>query len=58
MTILRCVLLCSLVASCCYKVMENPGAMKEKSLKEEMFHVLGLLVQKYNQMLSECCTRC
>jgi condensin complex subunit 1 len=41
-----------LVANCCYKIMENSSAMKEKSLKEEMFQILGVLVQKYNQTLS------
>ena len=43
----------SLVASCCYKMLESPSAMKEKAVKEELFQLLGLLVKKYNQTLSE-----
>ena len=43
----------SLVASCCYKMLESPSAMKEKTVKEELFQLLGLLVKKYNQTLSE-----
>lgn len=46
-------LLPSLVASCCYKMLESPSVMKEKAVKEELFQLLGLLVKKYNQTLSE-----
>ena len=34
-------------------MLESPTAMKEKTVKEELFQLLGLLVKKYNQTLSE-----
>ncbi len=41
----------SLMASCCYKMMENPTFGREKELRERIVHLLGTIVKKYNQAL-------
>ena len=45
--------LSSLIAGCCYKFLENPVIGRDKDLRGPMANLLGLIVKKYNQSLSE-----
>ena len=42
----------SLMASCCYKLLENPAITRDRTVREKVFHLMGMLVKKYNQALS------
>jgi len=44
----------SLIADCCYKILEDPGisAAKVKYMRETIFQVLGTLIKRYNHGLS------
>ncbi|XP_053306330.1 condensin complex subunit 1 isoform X2 [Spea bombifrons] len=44
----------SMVTGCCYKMMENPniGLAKNKSVRDALGHLLGVMVKRYNHMLS------
>uniref|UniRef100_UPI003D79A548 condensin complex subunit 1 n=1 Tax=Danio rerio TaxID=7955 RepID=UPI003D79A548 len=46
----------SCVTCCCYKLLENPtiSHMKNKSTRDAIIHVLGIMVKKYNHMLGAC----
>lgn len=43
----------SLVSGSCYKMLENPEVMKNKFTKDNLVHVLAILVKRYNHGLSE-----
>ena len=42
----------SLMASCCYKLLENPAITRDRAVREKVFHLMGMLIKKYNQALS------
>ncbi|KAL5262314.1 hypothetical protein ACHWQZ_G007890 [Mnemiopsis leidyi] len=42
------------VANCCYKLLENPEVVKCKKTLEFIFHVLGVLIKRYNHCLGAC----
>ena len=42
----------SLFSSACYKFLENNAVVKLKDTKELIFHVLGVLIKKYDHGLS------
>jgi condensin complex subunit 1 len=44
----------SLIADCCYKILEDPviSAAKMKYMRETVFQVLGILIKRYNHGLS------
>ncbi|XP_063681213.1 condensin complex subunit 1-like [Bolinopsis microptera] len=42
------------VASCCYKLLENSEVLKCKKTLEFIFHVLGILIKRYNHCLGAC----
>lgn len=41
----------SMMVGCCFKLLEDPSAARDKSLRELLVQVLGHLVYSYNQML-------
>ncbi|CAN9513716.1 unnamed protein product [Ophioblennius macclurei] len=43
----------SCVSCCCYKLLENPtiGHVKSKPTRDNIIHLLGLLIKKYNHLL-------
>ena len=43
----------SLTSGCCYKILENPAAMRDKELKDSISNLLGLIVKTYHQSLGE-----
>ncbi|CAH2322684.1 condensin complex subunit 1 [Pelobates cultripes] len=46
----------SMMTGCCYKMMENPtiGMAKNKPVRDVLGHFLGVMVKRYNHMLSAC----
>ena len=40
------------MASCCYKLLENPAITRDRAVREKVFHLMGMLIKKYNQALS------
>lgn len=38
----------NLITGCCYKFLENPTTVKNGATKELIFHLLGVMVKKYN----------
>lgn len=42
----------SLMASCCYKLLENPAVTRDRAVREKVFHLMGMVIKKYNQALS------
>ncbi|KAJ8021490.1 Condensin complex subunit 1 [Holothuria leucospilota] len=42
----------NLVSGSCYKMLENPEVMKNKVTKDNLVHVLAILVKRYNHALS------
>ncbi|XP_046850199.1 condensin complex subunit 1-like isoform X2 [Xenia sp. Carnegie-2017] len=42
----------NMFANCCYKFMENNGLNRDKPLRDNILHVLAILVKRYNQSLS------
>ena len=40
------------MASCCYKLLENPVITRDRAVREKVFHLMGMLIKKYNQALS------
>ena len=47
-------LLVSLVLGCCYKLLENPVFVREKTGLDQTIHLMGVLIHRYNMGLSEC----
>ena len=45
---------CSLLLSMCYKLLENPGFVREKAARDRVVHLTGVLMKKYNMGLGEC----
>ena len=41
----------SMMVGCCFKLLEDPLAARDKSFRELLVQVLGHLVYSYNQML-------
>lgn len=44
----------STFANCCYKFLENPNVTRDKTLRDSIVDVIGILVKKYNHSLSVC----
>ena len=47
---------CSLLTRFLYLTLENPEVVKDKELRQDVFDLLGALVQKYNHALGACTT--
>lgn len=45
----------SLVTGSCYRLLENPNAVKTKGTRDYIFHLIGLMIKKYNHGLGEIC---
>lgn len=48
--------LSALLASLCYKFLENPMIVRDKALLDSIADLLGLVVKKYGLSLSMCAT--
>ena len=48
-----CFYIASLVTGCCYKLLENPSAIKNKTTKDLIFNLLGIMIKKYNHGLGK-----
>ncbi|KAK2183431.1 hypothetical protein NP493_312g03022 [Ridgeia piscesae] len=57
----------NLVTGSCYRLMENPNAVRNKGTRDSIFHLIGLMIKKYNhglgcrlkstQCVCDCCCR-
>ncbi len=43
--------ICSLVTNSCYKLLENPDVCKDKTARENIFNLVGIMVKRYNHGL-------
>ena len=41
------------MTGCCYKLLENPSAIKNKTTKDLIFNLLGIMIKKYNHGLGK-----
>ena len=46
----------SLVLSLCYKLLENPGFVREKMARDKVFGLMGSLMKRFNMALGKFCT--
>ena len=44
---------CSLLLSMCYKLLENPGFVREKTARDKVFGLMGSLMKRFNMALGE-----
>ena len=49
---------CSLLLSMCYKLLENPGFVREKTARDKVFGLMGSLMKRFNMALGEITPRC
>ena len=49
---------CSLLLSMCYKLLENPGFVREKTARDKVFGLMGSLMKRFNMALGERSTPC